>query len=45
MPPNGYLLKLKFNKKVQIEKLNPAFGSVDKIVLTIIEEGNPLTAD
>jgi hypothetical protein len=45
MPPNGYWLKLKFNKKLKIEKLNPVFGSVDKIILTIREEGNPINVD
>ena len=45
LPPNGYWLKLKFNKKVKIEKLNPVFGSVDKIILSIREEGNPINVD
>lgn len=42
MPEVSYWSKLKFNKKVTIPKFNPIFGGVDKIVLTIREEGNPI---
>lgn len=45
MPDGGYWMKLKFNKKVKKEKLNPIFGGVDKIVLTIRQEGNPINVD
>ena len=45
MPDSGYWTKLKFNKKVNKEKFNPIFGGVDKIVLTIREEGNPINVD
>jgi hypothetical protein len=45
MPDGGYWMKLKFNKKVKKEKLNSIFGGVDKIVLTIREEGNPVNVD
>lgn len=45
MPQNGFWLKLKHNKKVKIEKLNPIFGGIDKIVLTIREEGNTVNFD
>ena len=45
MPQNGFWLKLKHNKKVVIEKLNPIFGGVDKIVLTIREEGSTINVD
>ena len=45
MPPNGFWLKLKYNKKVKIEKLNPIFGSIDKIVMTLREEGNTINVD
>lgn len=44
-PKNGYWSKLKFNKKFKKEKLNPVFGGVDKIVLTIREEGNTVNVD
>ncbi|MBG6188237.1 hypothetical protein [Flavobacterium sp. CAN_S2] len=40
MPDGSYWSKLKFNKKFKKEKLNPVFGGVDKIVLTLREEGN-----
>ena len=45
MPPNGFWLKLKYNKKVKIEKLNPIFGGIDKIVMTLREEGNTINVD
>lgn len=45
MPDGGYWSKLKFNKKVKIEKLNPIFGGIGKIILTIREEGNPIEVD
>jgi hypothetical protein len=45
MPDGSYWSKLKFNKKFKKEKLNPIFGGVDKIVLTIREEGNPINVD
>jgi len=45
MPDSGYWMKLKFNKKVYKPKFNPIFGGVDKIVLTIREEGNPINVD
>ena len=45
MPDGSYWSKLKFNKKFKKEKLNPVFGGVDKIVLTIREEGNPINVD
>lgn len=45
MPPNGFWLKLKYNKKVKIEKLNPVFGGIDKIVMTLREEGNTINVD
>jgi hypothetical protein len=45
MPDTGYWTKLKFNKKANKEKFNPIFGGVDKIVLTIREEGNPINVD
>jgi hypothetical protein len=40
IPDASYWSKLKFNKKIKKEKLNPIFGAVDKIVLPIREEGN-----
>jgi len=40
MPDNGYWMKLKFNKPVEIEKLNEDFDGVDKIVLTQRAEGS-----
>ena len=40
-----YWSKLKFNKKLKKEELNPIFGGVNKIVLTIREEGNPMNVD
>jgi hypothetical protein len=40
IPDASYWSKLKFNKKIKKEKLNPIFDAVDKIVLTIREEGN-----
>lgn len=45
MPDGSYWSKLKFNKKFKKEKLNPVFGGVDKIVLTIREEGNTVNVD
>ena len=45
MPDGSYWSKLKFNKKFKKEKLNPVFGGVDKIVLAIREEGNPINID
>jgi hypothetical protein len=40
MPNASYWSKIKYNKKVKIEELKAAFIGVDKIVLTIREEGN-----
>lgn len=45
MPDCSYWAKLKFNKKLKKEKLNLVFGGVNKIVLTIREEGNPVNVD
>jgi hypothetical protein len=45
MPDASYWSKLKFNKKIKKEKLNPIFGGVDKIVLTIREDGNSINID
>lgn len=45
MPDGSYWSKLKFNKKFKKEKLNPIFGGVDKIVLTVRKEGNPINVD
>jgi hypothetical protein len=45
MPDGSYWSKLKFNKKVKIEKLNPIFGGIGKIILTIREEGNAINVD
>jgi hypothetical protein len=45
IPQNGYWLKRQYNKKVKIEKLNPVFGGVDKIVLPLREEGNTINVD
>ena len=45
MPDSNYWSKLKFNKKFKKDKLNPIFGGVDKIVLTIRKEGNPINVD
>lgn len=45
VPQNGFWLKLKYNKKVKIEKLNPIFGGIDKIVMTLREEGNTINVD
>jgi len=45
IPQNGYWLKRQYNKKVKIEKLNPVFGGVDKIVLTLREEGSSVNID
>ncbi|MFC6877716.1 hypothetical protein ACFQZF_08315 [Flavobacterium myungsuense] len=45
MPDGSYWSKLKFNKKFKKEKLNPIFGGVDKIILTIREEGNLINVD
>lgn len=45
MPDGGYWMKLKFNKIIEISKFNPVFEGVDKIVLTIREEGNLVNVD
>jgi hypothetical protein len=45
MPDSSYWSKLKFNKKFKKENLNPVFGGVDKIVLTIRKEGDPINVD
>lgn len=45
MPDGSYWSKLKFNKKFKKDKLNPIFGGVDKIVLSIRKEGNPINVD
>lgn len=45
IPKNGYWLKLKFNKPVKKEKLNPVFGGNDKIILTIREAGSTINLD
>jgi len=45
MPDGSYWSKLKFNKKFKKDKLNPVFGGVDKIVLTIRKEGNQINVD
>lgn len=45
MPDGSYWSKLKFNKKYKKEKLNPIFAGVDKIVLTMREEGNAINVD
>ncbi|WP_338645027.1 hypothetical protein V5J73_08640 [Flavobacterium sp. KS-LB2] len=45
MPQNGFWLKLKYNKKVKIEKLSPIFGGIDKIVMTLRVEGNTINVD
>jgi hypothetical protein len=45
MPDGSYWSKLKFNKKFKKEKLKPIFGGVDKIFLTIREEGNTVNVD
>lgn len=45
MPDGSYWSKLKFNKKYKKEKLNPIFDGIDKIVLIIREEGNPINVD
>ena len=45
MPDGGYWMKMKYNKKVKKEKPNPIFGGIDKIVLTIREDGNPINID
>ena len=45
MPDGSYWSKLKFNKKFKKEKLNLVFGGIDKIVLTIREEGNTINVD
>lgn len=44
-PDGSYWSKLKFNKKFKKEKLNPIFGGVDKIVLTIREEESKVNLD
>lgn len=40
MPDISYWSKLKFNKKFKKEKLNLVFGGIDKIMLTIREQGS-----
>jgi hypothetical protein len=45
MPQNGFWLKLKYNKKVKIEKVTPVFGGIDEIVLTIREEGGTINVE
>lgn len=45
MPDGGYWMKLKFNKKVNMLKLNPIFDGADKIVFTIREEGSSINVD
>ena len=45
IPDRSYWSKLKFNKKVKIIKLDPVFGGIGKIILTIREEGNPINVD
>lgn len=45
IPDRSYWAKLKFNKPVKKVELNPIFGGVDKIILTIREEGNPINVD
>ncbi len=42
MPDGSYWSKLKLNKKIEKEKLNPLFGGANKIILIIREEGNQL---
>ncbi|MEN9875198.1 MAG: hypothetical protein RLZZ529_195 [Bacteroidota bacterium] len=42
MPDGSYWSKLKFNKQFKKEKLDPLFSGVDKIILRIREEGNPI---
>lgn len=45
IPDRSYWAKLKFSKPVKKIELNPIFGGVDKIILTIREEGNPINVD
>jgi hypothetical protein len=45
IPENGYWSKLKYNKDVQVEKLNNTFKGQDKITLTIREEGDSVNLD
>ena len=45
IPENGYWFKLKYNKDVQVEKLNSTFKGEDKITLTIREEGDSVNLD
>jgi hypothetical protein len=45
LPDRSYWSKLKFNKKVKIEKLNPVSISFDNIVLTLREEGSSINVD
>lgn len=45
MPDASYWSKIKYNKKVKIEELNPVFIGVDKVVLTIREEGNSINVN
>ena len=44
-PDGGYWSKLKFNKPFKKEELHPISNEVDKIVLAIREEGNPVKVD
>lgn len=45
IPDRSYWSKIKFNKPVKKIELNPIFGNIDKIILTIREEGNPINID
>lgn len=45
MPDGSYWSKLKFNKKFKKEKLNPVFGGVNKIILTLRKEGSKVNMD
>ena len=45
IPDRSYWSKLKFNKPVKKIELNPIFGGVDKIILTIRVEGNTINVD
>jgi hypothetical protein len=45
MPEGGHWMKLKFNKIVKKEKLNPIFGGVYKIVFPIRNNDNPENLD
>ena len=45
IPDGTYWSAIKFNKPVHKPELNTAFTGVDKIVLTVREEGNPVNVD